>query len=197
MNIRFFIWKFSFLVVKFSVYMNRHAYTGISLLLLVVPCLTSPFRTIFLAYTQRQSTHKRCQYFDLTKGWCCGYSWLSLSLTRLSRITAYLEVKILSLSKHENRTASKKDCGKEEKLLLRSNFSSFPQYFRYSSIFKSPIIYKFVKCSCSNYFFLNSKNLMCRGTDISKCFRQSLGIRDNESWLYFKSARCLYWVPVT
>ena len=53
------------------------------------------------------------------------YSWLSLSRTRLSRITAYLEVKIWSLPKHENLTTGKKYCGKEEKLLLRSNFSSF------------------------------------------------------------------------
>ena len=35
---------------------------------------------------------------------------------------------------------------KEEKLLLRSNFSSFPQYFQYISNFKSPITYQFVKC---------------------------------------------------
>ena len=26
--------------------------------------------------------------------------------------------------------------------------------------------------------------LICRGTDISKCFNESLGIRDNESRLY-------------
>ena len=113
------------------------------------------------------------------------YSWLSLSRTRLSRITAYLEVKILSLPKHENLTTSKKYCGEEEKLLLRSNFSSFPQYFRYVSNVKSPNIYKFVKCGCSNYFFLNFENLICWGTDISKCFRESLGIRHNESRLYF------------
>ena len=69
------------------------------------------------------------------------YSWLSLSRTRLSRITAYLEVKIWSLPKHENLTkkqkkkkTKKKYCGKEEKLLLRSNFSSFPQYFQYISL---------------------------------------------------------------
>ena len=80
------------------------------------------------------------------------YSWLSLSRPHLSRITAYLEVKILSLPKHENVTTSNKYCGKEEKLLLRSNFSSFPQYFRYISKFKSPITYQFVKCGCSNYF---------------------------------------------
>ena len=91
------------------------------------------------------------------------------SLSR-TRITAYLEVKILSLPKHENLTTSKKYCRKEEKLLLRSNFSSFPQSFRYTCIsnLKSPITYKFVKCGSSNYFFLSSENLICRGTDISK-----------------------------
>ena len=30
-------------------------------------------------------------------------------------------------------------------------------------------------------FFLNSANLICRDTDISKYFRESLGIRDNEN----------------
>ena len=34
-------------------------------------------------------------------------------------------------------------------------------------------------------FLLNSANLICRSTDISKYFRGSLGIRDNESRLYF------------
>ena len=74
------------------------------------------------------------------------YSWLSLSRTRLSRITAYLEVKIWSLPKHEDLTTGKKYCGKEEKLLLRSNFSSFPQYFQYISNFRSQITHIFVKC---------------------------------------------------
>ena len=37
----------------------------------------------------------------------------------------------------------------------------------------------------SNYFFLNSANLICRSTDISKYFRESIGIRDNERRLYF------------
>ena len=79
--------------------------------------------------------------------WCkIIYSWLRLSQPRLSRITAYLEMKIWSLPKHENLTTCKKYCGKEEKLLLRSNFSSFPQYFQYISNFKSPITHIFVKC---------------------------------------------------
>ena len=38
-------------------------------------------------------------------------------------------MKIWSLLKHGNLTTGNKYCGKEEKLLLRSNFSSFPQYF--------------------------------------------------------------------
>ena len=33
-------------------------------------------------------------------------------------------------------------------------------------------------------FFLNSANLICRDTDFSKCFRESLGLRDNERRLY-------------
>ena len=33
-------------------------------------------------------------------------------------------------------------------------------------------------------YFLNSENLICRSTDISKCFRGSLQLRDNESRLY-------------
>ena len=34
--------------------------------------------------------------------------------------------------------------------------------------------------------FLSSANLICRSTDISKCFIESLGVRDNESRLYIK-----------
>ena len=37
------------------------------------------------------------------------YSWLPLSRTRLSRITAYLEVKIWSLPKHGHLTTGKKN----------------------------------------------------------------------------------------
>ena len=75
-------------------------------------------------------------------------------------------------------------CGKEEKLLLRSNFSSFPQYFQYISNFRSQITYSYMKCGCSIYFVFNFANLTCRCTDISKYFRESLGLLDNESRLY-------------
>ena len=70
-----------------------------------------------------------------------------------------------------------------------SNFSSFPQYFQYVSNFKSPVTHIFVKCGCSSYFFLNSANLICRGMDISKYFRESIEIRDNESRLYMATGK--------
>ena len=41
-----------------------------------------------------------------------------------------------------------------------------------------------MKSGCSIYLFPNSANLICRCTDISKYFRESLGLRDNESRLY-------------
>ena len=111
------------------------------------------------------------------------HSRLSLYRLRLSRITAYLEMKSWSLFYHRNLTRGNKKCGKEEKLLLRNNFSSFPQYFQYISKFRTQVTYSFAKCGCLIYFFLNSTNLICRGTDISKYFREPLGLRDNESRL--------------
>ena len=38
------------------------------------------------------------------------------------------------------------------------------------------------------FFFLNSANLICRSMDISKYFRESLGLRENESRLYLQEA---------
>ena len=35
-------------------------------------------------------------------------------------------------------------------------------------------------------FFLNSANLICRSTGVSMYFRESLGVRDNESRLYME-----------
>ena len=61
------------------------------------------------------------------------YSRLSLFRPRLSRITAYLEVKSGPCFNTDIYQQATKYCGKEEKLLLRSNFSSFPQYFQYIS----------------------------------------------------------------
>ena len=51
-----------------------------------------------------------------------------------------------------------------------------------------------MKFGCTICIFLNSENLICRSTDISKCFRGSLQLRDNESRLYlFEKIWCFCW----
>ena len=71
-------------------------------------------------------------------------------------------------------------------LSIRGNFSPFPQYFQYTFLSKGVLItYSLVKFSCAICIFLNPENLICRTTDISRCFRGSLQLRDNESRLYF------------
>ena len=52
--------------------------------------------------------------------------------------------------------------------------------------FMSQITFSFVKCGCSIYFFLNSAEMIYPCRDISKYFRESLVLRDNESRLYVK-----------
>ena len=65
----------------------------------------------------------------------------------------------------------------------------FHNIFNISRI-SSPITYKFVKCGCSIYFFLNSPILTSRDTDITKYFRESLGMRDNEIRQYPTITTC-------
>ena len=67
----------------------------------------------------------------------------------------------------------------QEQFLLFSTL-----FYIYISNFRSQITYSFVKCGCSIYVFLSISTLICRGTDTSKYFSESLGIRDNESRLY-------------
>ena len=71
----------------------------------------------------------------------------------------------------------------EEQFLLFSTL-----FYIYISNFRSQITYSFVKCGCSNVVvqfivFLTLSTLICRSTDISKCFSESLGIRDNGNQL--------------
>ena len=105
------------------------------------------------------------------------YRSLSLSRPRLFRITAYLERKLWSLPKDEYLTTG-------NKILWKRGEISPLFHNIFISNFKSPITYTFGKCGCLIYFFLSSSILLYRGTDISKYFRESLGIRDNESRLY-------------
>ena len=69
-------------------------------------------------------------------------------------------------------------------MLLRSNFSSFPLYFQNVSNLGVRLHIHSVKGGCSINCFPESANLICRSTDISNCFIESLGVRDNESRLY-------------
>ena len=110
----------------------------------------------------------------------CKYSRLSFSRPRLSRITAYLEVKIRSLFKHENLTTGNKVLWKRGGAispLFHNIFNTFP-----TSGLKLYI--HLYKIWLFDLVFLNSANLICRSTDISKYVRESFGIRDNESRLY-------------
>ena len=49
---------------------------------------------------------------------------------------------------------------------------------------RGQITCSFVKFVCSIGIFFNSANLIYRSMDISKCFKGSLRLRDNESLLY-------------
>ena len=64
-------------------------------------------------------------------------------------------------------------------------------FYIYISNFWSQITYSFVKCVVQ-FVFLTLSTLICRGTDISKCFSESLGIRDNESRLYIHFTRFFF-----
>ena len=59
-------------------------------------------------------------------------------------------------------------------------------FYIYISNFSSQITYSFVKSGCSIYCFPHSLNSDMSSTDISKCFSESLEIRDNESRLYLQ-----------
>ena len=63
--------------------------------------------------------------------------------------------------------------------------TTFPQCFQnISNLRESNYVY-ICEMWLFDLFFLSSANLICRDTDISKYLKQTLGIRDNESRLYF------------
>ena len=118
--------------------------------------------------------------------WRIRYSRTSLSRTRLFRITAYLEVKMWCLFKHETMTTGNKIMWKRGEIAPKEQFLFFSTLF-YIYIFLTSgvklhihllnVVVQFID-------FLTFSALICRGTDILMCFSESLGIRDNESRLY-------------
>ena len=65
---------------------------------------------------------------------------------------------------------------KEQFLLFSTLFYIYISNFR-SHIHLLNVVVQFI-------IFLTLSTLICRGTDISKCFSKSLGIRDNDIRLY-------------
>ena len=66
-----------------------------------------------------------------------------------------------------------------------SNFSSFPHYFIYIFLTSGVKLHIHLLNVVVRFIvFLTLSTLICRGTDISKYFSESLGIRDDESRLY-------------
>ena len=77
-----------------------------------------------------------------------------------------------------------KFCGKEEKLLLGAISPLFHNNFNITLTSGVKLHFHFCEIWLLGLFFLISAHLICRGTDISKYFSESLGLWDNESWLY-------------
>ena len=84
---------------------------------------------------------------------------------------------------------------KRGEIVPKEQFLLFPHYFIYTQcIFLTSgvklhihllnVVVQFI-------VFLTLSTLICRGTDISKCFSESLRIRDNESRLYYGSNKWL------
>ena len=74
----------------------------------------------------------------------------------------------------------------------RGEIAPMEQFLLFSTIFSGYLYFQesnyiFI-CEMWSFdlsFFLNSANLICQDTDISKYFRESLGLRDKESRLYY------------
>ena len=104
-------------------------------------------------------------------------------LDRLSRITAYLEVKIWSLFKHENPTTVNKILWERGEIApLFHNLFNVPLTLGV----KKESNYTFLVNVVIRFIFLSYANLICRCTAISKYFRESHGLRDIENRLYLE-----------
>ena len=104
------------------------------------------------------------------------YSQTSLSRTHLFRITAF-EVKIWSLFEHETMKTGNKIMRKRGEIALSTLFCIYISNFRSQITNSLSVGVQFI-------VLLTLSTLIGRGTDISKCFSESLGIRDKESRLY-------------
>ena len=76
----------------------------------------------------------------------------------------------------------------------RRNCSSFPHYFIYIFLISGVKLHIHLLNVVVQFIVsLTLSALICRGTDISKYFSESLRIRDNESRLYFNLMAVCNW----
>ena len=110
------------------------------------------------------------------------YSWLSLSRPRLSRITAYLEEKIWSLSKHENLTTGKNILWKRGEIAPKDLFHNI---FNISLTLRAQL-HVYLLNVIVRIIFSSILQIWYAEVRIPRSIsRESLGIRDNESRLYY------------
>ena len=83
-----------------------------------------------------------------------------------------------STNRQQNNVEKRRNCS------LGAISPLFHNIFNISLTWESNYIFILLKVVVRLIVFLISANLICRSTDISKCFMESLGVRDNESRLY-------------
>ena len=138
-----------------------------------------------------KSGNQKMIYFVFTSKHLCvlyRYSQHSLSWPRLSWITAYLKVIIWSLFWYGNLTTGNKTLLPVVrfwllKLEISWKYCLFHNIFKISLISGVKLHIHLLKVFVWLLVFLNSATLICWGMGISKCFRESRGLWDNESWL--------------
>ena len=86
-----------------------------------------------------------------------------------------------SNNRQQNIVEKRRNCSQWQFHLFSTTF------LIYLALQDSNYIYSFVTCGSSINFSSDSANLICQNTDISKCFRDTLGPRDNESRLILLS----------
>ena len=154
--------------------MLNHEFRGILNLFFSMPeC--EPFSFVF--YWWYAFTKKTCFIIQSTLV-------ISTSLTSNNRLS---RSENLVPFKHENLTTDK-ILWKREEIALKEQFLLFSTIFSIYIYLTSGVklhihLWNVVVPSI---FLLNSANLICRSSDISKYFRESLGVRDNESRLYMQ-----------
>ena len=102
-----------------------------------------------------------------------------ISNNRLSRSENLVPVLIKrSTNRQQNIVEKRRNCS------LGAISPLFHNIFNISLTWESKYIFILLKVVVRLIVLLSSANLICRSMDISKCFIESLGVRDNESRLY-------------